>query len=186
MILTVLLWVVGVVVAILAALILTPIRVHARVSTSPRLRYRVEVRVLGGMAPRFAFTSREGPRKPKLKKLAPKKKKRKKAGIRLYGGGKASAILDLIGGILAAIHFEHLKLDTEFGLPDPADTGQIYGFLTPLQFALPLPQDGLVTLRPNFAEACLKAEADAALRFTVAALFPPVARFAWRVMGPGS
>ena len=186
MILTVLIWAVLAVVVILAALILTPVRLHVHASTAPILKYRAEVRLLGGMAPPFAIADSAWPRKPRARKRKTKKV-RKKPGTRLAGGaGKASAVFELIIGLLREIHLEHFKLDAEFGLLDPADTGQLYGSLTSFQFGAPHPENAYISVRPNFAKACFNGNIDVSLRFAVAAFLPPAVWFAWRIFGPAT
>ena len=183
-ILTILLWCVVVLLLLLAGLLVTPIRLRARFRTSPDLSYRIEARLLGGLAPAIPIADSAWPRKTdtlKAKKEPSGKKRRHK-----FAGGAhmLSAAPELLSGLLRAIHFEHLKLDAEFGLNDPADTGQVYGYLTPLQFGAFSGPGRFVSLRPNFERACFAGELDAALHFTIAAFLLPALRFAWRVFGP--
>ena len=95
-----------------------------------------------------------------------------------------AALPRLLGEVVRAVHWEALHLDAEFGLNDPADTGQLYGCLTPLQYGAPWPPWMSIALRPNFERAGLCGELQATLRLRAAALLPPAARFAWRAFGP--
>ncbi len=183
-ILTILLWCVVALLLLLIVLLVTPVRLRARLRTSPDLSYRIEARALGGLTPDIPIADSARPRKADTRK--PKKKPSAKERDRRISGGARmlSAGPEFFSGLLGAIHFEYLKLDAEFGLNDPADTGQLYGYLSPLQFGAVSGRATNVTLRPNFERACLTGELDAALHFTIAAFLPPALRFAWRVFGP--
>ena len=183
-ILTILLWCGGVLLLLLIVLLVAPVRLRVRLRTSPDLSYRIEARALGGWTPGIPIADSARPRKADTRK--PKKKPSvKKHDRRISGGARMmSAAPEFLSGLLSAIHFEHLKLDADFGLNDPADTGQLYGCLTPLQFGAVSGRRTIVTLRPNFERACFAGDLDAALRFTIAAFLPPALRFAWRVFGP--
>ena len=183
-ILTILLWCTVALVLLLVGLLVTPIRLRASLRASPDLSYRIEARVLGGWAPGIPVADSARSRKAHTRK--PKKEpsgKKRRRGV-VGGSRMLSAAPEFLSGLLGAIHFEHLKLDAEFGLNDPADTGQVYGCLTPLQFGAFAGPGRFVSLRPNFERACFAGELDAAVHFTIAAFLPPALRFAWRAFGP--
>ena len=189
--LTILLWLVLVLFVLLAGVLLTPVRLRGHIRTSPQLDYRVEVRVLGGLTPAFALVDSTRRRKPAVDKAAaqkkPRSKKRQKKKARRgfrNGPRMAAAMPRLIGDLFRTIHLEFLTVDGEIGLDDPADTGRLYGWLTPMQFAASPPPNIDVSLRPNFEHPGLSGEAEAALHLTAAALLPPAVRFAWRAFGP--
>ncbi len=183
LLLTILLWCVLALLALLVALLVTPVRLRAHLRTSPDLSYRIEARALGGLAPGIPIADSTRPRKavtPKQKKKPHLRKRRR----RMTGGTRMlSAAPELLSGLLRPIHIDHIKIDAEFGLNDPADTGQLYGYLAPLQFGAPSGAGRFVSLRPNFERACFVGELDAALHFTPAAFLPPALRFAWHALG---
>lgn len=112
----------------------------------------------------------------------PKKKKRKATqgwASRLRPTKMARAIPALLGDTLSRIHFDRLRVQVEFGLGDPADTGRAFGQLVPLAF-LPIGPAMSFDLRPNFEDRCLKGEVDLALHFIPAWLALPAIRFAWQ------
>lgn len=188
-VLSVLFWVFIVLIAILAGAFVTPVRLRGQLRTAPRLSYRVEASGFGGLSPRLPLldsTWREQRSKKRAKAGRPGKAgARKKSGKGFVGRAKVgSAIPGLLADLLGTIHVEALNLDAEFGLPDPVGTGQLYGCLTPLQYALPLPQCAVISLRPDFSGAGFSGDASVSLRFTPAALVPPVIRFVWRAFGP--
>lgn len=182
--LTILLWCVIVLFLALTVLLVTPVRLHARLRTAPDLSYRIEARALGGWAPGIPLADSARPGKADTRRPKKKRPARKRSGRMAGGARMLSAAPEFMSGLLRAVHFEHLKLDAEFGLGDPADTGQLYGYLAPLQFGLFSGAGKVFSLRPNFERACFVGEMDAAVRFTIAAFLPPAVRFAWRVFGP--
>lgn len=95
-----------------------------------------------------------------------------------------TALPRLLSEVAGSFDWESLRLDVEFGLDDPADTGQVCGYLAPLQYGTPWPPCVSIALRPNFESACLGGELKATLRLRAAVLLPPAARFAWRAFGP--
>lgn len=182
--LTILLWCVLVVLALLVGLIVTPVRLRAHLRAAPHLSYRIEARVLGGLTPGIPIA--DSTRTRKVGASRQKKKPHGRKPRRRVGGGTRmlSAAPDLLSGLLRAIHFDHLKIDAEFGLGDPADTGQLYGLLAPLQFGAPSGAGRFVSLRPNFERACFAGEVEAALHFTLAAFVPPALSFVWHALRP--
>lgn len=196
-VLTLLLWVAVVLLVALAALLLMPVRLSASVQTSPRLAYRLDARLFGAWTPRIPLVNSARPRKAagkasnkqaaqqaavhaSVRKSAVRKRGRSRAG----GARMLSALPRLLNEIVHSVQWETLHLDAEFGLNDPADTGQVYGCLAPLQYGAPWPPCVSIALRPNFERVCLCGELQATLRLRAAALLPPAARFAWRAFGP--
>lgn len=166
-------------VALVVLVLVTPVRVQAQLRSTPHWHYRVDAWLLGGLSPRLPLVDSRRPRKPKLRKPKPKTTRR------AAPDGIANALPRLIKELLQVVHLEELRLDAGFGLPDPADTGQLYGCLAPLQYAGFLPEQTNVSLRPNFTGQSFDCALDGSAHFTAAALLPPAVRFGWRVYGPG-
>jgi hypothetical protein len=184
-ILIILLWLVIIIVIVLAGLIFTPLKLRVRATTLPHLAYRVEASTLGGWSPAIPIVDSTRPREAKVKKK--QKKVAQKTRRRQISGSPriVSAVPDLLTGLLGTFHFDRLSIEAEFGLFDPADTGQLYGFIAPLQFGVPPGPKSLVSLRPNFERACFNGAVDASVHFTPVAFLRPAIRFAWRAFGPG-
>jgi hypothetical protein len=168
--------------ALVGLALITPLVLRVHLTTSPKFAYRIEVRALAGLAPRLrlaADTGKQSDAKPKAnqKHHEPSRHKR-------VQGAVVRAVPSLVKGILQRIHLTELHIDAEYGLSDPADTGQLCGLLMPLQFAPPLPASVSLDLRPDFTKRCLNGSLTAVVRFTVAAMLVPVAQFAWRAFGP--
>ena len=174
-------WVIVAFVAVLVLVLVTPVRLKAQLHSAERWHYRVDAWLLGGLSPRLPLVDSRRPRKPKVRQPKPK---RKTAG-RAAPAGMAKALPRLIKELLQVVHLEELRLDAGFGLPDPADTGQLYGCLVPLQYTGFLPHQASISLRPDFTGRSFDCELDGTARFTAAALLPPAIRFGWRAFGPG-
>jgi hypothetical protein len=174
--------------AILAVAVLalvTPLLIGVHLTTRPHICYRVEVRALAGLAPRLTVI--EGPRdkavdadRRKKSVIAP----RALPNIKRGQGHFARALPFLVRDILRRLHLAELHIDADYGLGDPADTGQLCGLLLPLQHAAPLPAAVSLDLRPDFTGACLSGSLTAGVRVTMATLLFPLLRFGWRVYGP--
>lgn len=183
-VLTILLWLILILLVILAGALLTPVKLRLHLRSSPSLKFRIEASAFGGVTPHVRILDSTRRRKHEEKK--PKKKKTKARSKRSFAGGTrlVAAIPRLLSDILSAFHVDYLNVDAEFGLPDPADTGHVYGCLTPFLYGAPLPAKVVVSLRPDFNRACFAGEMDASLHITPAALLPPAVRLAWRAFGP--
>lgn len=178
----ILLWLGVGLLALFAFALITPVQVRGYLRSAPDLSYRIDLRIFGGLLPALPLADSRRPRRPMRKSRKTKKARSKN---RKLPRGVAALIPELIKDLLGVIMIEHLRVDAAFGLADPAQTGQLYGVLSPLQFAVPLPNQLTVSLRPDFSRPCFAAELDGALHFTAAALLPPLGRFAWRAFGPG-
>lgn len=181
----ILLWVVVGLVVILLALLFTPIRLRVFLRSSPQLAYRVDAKVFGGVSPSIPIVDSARPRKPKTKRPKKQQAKRQRKSRFLRRTNILSAVSELLFGLLEAFHFQYCYIDLEFGMNDPADTGKIYGFLTPFPYCGCSPQDVSFSVQPNFEQACFVGEVDASVRVTAATLLWPVIRFGWKVFGVG-
>lgn len=176
------------------ALVLLPLRIRLEAATAPEPRLALRVAALGGAVPALPVFDSTRPRKPpKAKTAGPEEKKKTsaqgKARRKRLGGERALALLrnapGLVRGILGAFHFTRLEAEGDYGFADPADTGQVFGFLSAFTYGLP-PRPGLVlNLRPDFAGERLDGRVEAEISVVPAALLPPLVSYGWRVFGPG-
>jgi len=171
-------------VAILVAVITTPVSLRFFLRTSPQLVYRVDAKILGGLSPNIPVVDSSRPRKPSAKWKEKKKARSGRKNQVFARTNIVSALPEFLFGIIGAIHFRRLNLDLEFGLYDPADTGRLYGYLTPLQYSGCMAQDVSFSVCPNFERACIVGEVDASVRVTAASLLLPIFRFGWNAFGP--
>tara|TARA_R110000803_G_scaffold103884_1_gene171999 strand:- start:1220 stop:1783 length:564 start_codon:yes stop_codon:yes gene_type:complete len=177
---------IGALVLVLTLLVLvlaTPVKLHLAFRSRPHQRLAVRARLLGGLTPALGIYDSEA-EKPARKARA-RKTKQKKGGMSVSRVRRmAAAGPDLLAGLRRPVHVETMALDAEFGLGDPAETGQLFGMLTPLIYAMPQSPAISLAVRPNFNERCLRGAADADIRFIPFGFVPPVLRFAWRAFGP--
>lgn len=185
LLLAVILWLLLGMLLLIGVALITPAIVRVHLSTSPRLAYRVEARALAGLAPRLTLA--EGPRNGSVAKPSPipaKSERHRMPRLKRVHGSAVRAVPPLITDVLHRIHLAELHIDADYGLGDPADTGQLCGLLMPVQYAGSMPASVSLNLRPDFTKACLSGSLTTVVRVTVAALLVPILHFAWRVYGP--
>ena len=81
-------------------------------------------------------------------------------------------LMRLIRDLLSIFKFRHFKLDTIYGLEDPAYTGMLTGYL----HALPCQYN--ISFTPDFTQPVLDWDMDLATAFTPIAVVAPITRFA--------
>lgn len=165
-----LVWIVAALVAVLLAVLLLPWHVRVRGTTAP-LDLRVHLRLLGGYAPGIpiplkAASDRGTPRKDKTRKRR-RKKRRRPRGLR-----------DLVLGLLAAFRLRRLRLTGRIGLSDPADTGIVWGLLTPFVYTLRGP-GRRIDIAPDFSGPCLDLRGAGDLVIRPTRLLRAGLAFAW-------
>ncbi len=168
----------AVLVLVILALVL-PLRVWVAFDTKAERYLAVRLQPFGRWGPIFPVTERRAKKKPPRPK-APKEKKSRRRVPR--GRFTFAKVRDLLSGVIAAIHFEELRVDADFGLGDPADTGQAFGMLAPIMYGTPGCAD--LQLRPVFDRACLSGQGHLRWRIRPATLLWPFVRFGWAVWGP--
>jgi hypothetical protein len=103
----------------------------------------------------------------------------------LFGGRSSRALVAaprLLVSLLRPFRLQRLAIDADVGLSDPADTGQLIGMLAPLIYAVPRSNVVDIAIRPDFSGARVEGDLEADFSFVPAALVPPLAAFAWRVL----
>lgn len=196
-VLSVLLWLIGVVLALVLLAVATPIHLALSAELGPAPRLCLRLRLFGGATPQFRIvdTSRS-PSAPVPEAAAStraparrgRRRQRRKAGRWRLPEGAAGRLLralpDFLRREIRRIHIDRLSLDGDIGLGDPADTGRLFGYIMPLCHALHLPRTR-IDLRPDFSRSRLDGRADAALHFTPLSLMVPVLQLGWRVLAVG-
>lgn len=180
--LNVLFWIIVVLLMLLTLLVCTPLRVDLAFRSDPAVRSCIDVSPFGGAVGRIRVfdTTRKKAAKKKTRdneKARKKKERSRKKGGALFKG----AIHDLphvVGQMIRTIHVETLNVHGEFGLNDPAETGQLYGQLTPLIYGF----GGKVSIQPNFHSSCLRGAAKARLRVIPIVFLLPIAGALWRMI----
>ncbi len=172
--------------ALAVALVMLPIRVVALARSAPDRALMVRVAPLAGAVPAIAVVDSKRPAKPKDKEKREQKKAKREARKKRAGVGPSArdwlrGVPTLLGELLLAIRFGHLRAEIDFGFDDPSDTGAVFGLLTPFLYGCP-PVTGIALIaRPDFGRARLEGHVEAALDVTPAKLIAPFVRYGWSV-----
>jgi hypothetical protein len=175
------LWSLAILASAIAVLGAMPVVCEFRLSRDPDVRFRVLLTLLGGRSPRITLADSSRPQRPKAKKAPGKPHRRRKS--ERSSGLKMRSVNDLFWQLLDCIEIRQLSVEGRFGTGDPAETGQIFGLLSPLIHGLgPICSRGRIDLRPEFREACLEGHLVGEIAVTPFRLVPPFARFGWRLV----
>ena len=169
------LWIAVALIGVLLLVLLTPWHVRFRGRTAP-LDLRVQLRLLGGLAPGIPIPLRRSKdRKKPREKDKPSKRRRKRRG-------PPKGLRDLVLGILSAFRLQKLRLSGRIGLHDPADTGMVWGLLTPLIYTLGT-GPRRIDIAPEFSGPCFDLEGSGHLVIRPTRLLRTGLAFAWANRG---
>ncbi|NNE81464.1 MAG: DUF2953 domain-containing protein [Silicimonas sp.] len=181
LIVQVVLWALVAAFAVILLVLVTPLRLELQVSRETAFRFSAALRPFGRFGPRISLS--DGQTKPR-----PKKPERKKKARRGFGKMRpkqfAQAAIRLAVDLIGLVRVEAASLELRFGLGDPAETGQIYGQMTPLIYGTSGVSRVDVTVEPLFDQAALTGRAALDLSLVPLRLVPPFARFGWAAFGP--
>ncbi|MCP4317721.1 MAG: DUF2953 domain-containing protein [Hyphomicrobiales bacterium] len=161
----------------------SPCRVSAEFDTDTKPVFRFKMAVFGGLLPVVSTTDKRPKDSARKRKRRAASRSRKSTGqnIAVYAPRMLRNGPRLISGIVAGVTFEALDADISFGLPDPADTGMIYGALTPVARLVGSAEHSHISLHPDFNDSTFNGRGRIAARFTPASLIPPLLSFGWMV-----
>jgi hypothetical protein len=153
---------------VLALLLAIPVSfiIHAERTIALQTSWRV--RWLFGLVEarsgRHRSQPRESPRRGATEPARPRSGKGGKMVLAALGTrGVVPRLRRLLIDLLSQLHWENLYLHVEFGFDDPADTGRVYGLLSPLLVAMA--GTGIeVRCEPDFGRTCLAGSVEAAFR----------------------
>ena len=123
---------------------------------------------------------------PKIEIIKPIRNSEKRGSMKPFlavikSKGFVKRIIRLIREIVAVAEIEHLYCSLGLGLDDPADTGRVYGMLSPaFSFLYACPRVNFSFI-PLFDRAALEAEIDAAIRIVPMKFVWAVLRFTFSV-----
>ncbi|MDJ0921549.1 MAG: hypothetical protein QNI84_10505 [Henriciella sp.] len=83
--------------------------------------------------------------------------------------------------IVSTIRWQRLSLHLDFGLTDPAATGELYGYLSPVLYGVGDQQRFAITAQPDFSNTRLDLTLAAQFRFTPIMLTPTAIWIAWYI-----
>lgn len=169
-------------IAVALITLLSPMKVEARAVFPAEKIFHIRVRFLWGVMPwvklpAFSFPSR--------RKAVPKTKKSSKLKI---DGGRMKKLFSsapkLFGMLAKAFKFKSGKVDLEYGLGDPADTGMMYGYMAPVSYASPATGAFRFSAKPNFSEQMLCLDGVVWIVFKPAFLVLAIVIVAWKLFKP--
>lgn len=170
--LSILVWTGLVLLIAIAAIICTPVRVRAIAKSDESPSVQLAIGLLGGLLPVPA-------------KLGAKDKKPDKDKTGFMSGLAWRPVLQalpkLLRGLIARVEFQGVRGHVVLGLPDPADTGRLYGMTYPVLFHLNRSEKNRIHFEPDYDRAAFAVDGQAAMTFIPAALLPPVFSFGWSV-----
>lgn len=179
-----LLWLGFAVVVLITAALVMPLGIKIEAVLDGTIRWTFGLQPFG----RFGPTIQLGKAKPKKRSLAKPGKDtagKTSRGFRKPNLGRfPSAALQLVSALFQTIRLRHFSLDLKFGCADPADTGQLYGMLTPLLYGTSGSHRADLHVVPVFDGAMLKGRATLDLSLIPVRLAPPIIRFGWSIFGP--
>lgn len=179
----VLIWGLVAVLLVLLLALATPLRLELNVSKEEAVQFSAALRPFGRFGPRIALTDRK--KKAKAKTKAKTKKPSKRSVWRVKPKRFAGAAIHLVSDLMGCVKFESAAVDVHFGLGDPAETGQIYGQMTPLIYGTAGMPRVNINVRPAFDRAVLSGQAALDISLIPLQILPPFVRFGWVAFGPG-
>ena len=179
---------------LLALLVLaTPVHLVLNAEVGQATRFRLRMRLLGGLTPwlRLVDTARpdrlpSGSRAPvRRKALKPRSRPENHPGRRWGVQNEKmwrllQALPELLRREFRRIRIEQLLVEGDIGLGDPADTGQLFGYIMPLTHSLRLPRTR-IRLRPDFNALRVEGQAEAVVHIVPLTLLLPAVLLGWRV-----
>lgn len=162
-------------VALVIAAVLLPLRLRLRGQADRTSRLRVDVYPFAGMTPAVPVfdTARKRKKQPRKSKKRSSARSAKSASRWTERG-----ILNLIFELAGQFEIAWIRIEAEFGLDDPADTGTLYGALAPFVYTGRFGADIDLDIRPDFNRQHIAGKIDAAVDLVPIRLVPPVLRFA--------
>ena len=179
--LMILLWLFFAVLGLLLAAAFMPFRLELSLRKQEDWRYRVAWRAFGRFSPRVALSnSTRVEKETEEKERGNVRSKWQADPVRIIG-----AFVRFVSEVVACIRFDAARLDMRFGTGDPAETGQVFGMLTPLIYGTAASPRLCINVEPDFDQHVLRGQAELNLSVIPAHLLAPAARLGWTVFGPG-
>lgn len=188
MMLDILLWIMAgvLIVAFFAALsiLCAPMRISITLNTQTRPAFLFKVALFGGLLPVFSTADKQYERSTKVSTEAASREPRspERRNVAAFAARMLRELPTLISKILSRVKLERVDATIRFGLPDPADTGIVYGALIPILPLISVPKRSHVVLHPDFGDQVFDGCGHMGVRFVPIALIAPILSFAWATM----
>jgi hypothetical protein len=188
MMLCILLWTTaGVLIAAFIAtlsILCAPMRISIMFDTRTRPAFLFKLALFGGLLPVFSTADKQHERSKKGPTEAASRKPRisKRLNVAAFAARMLLEMPTLISKIFSRVKLERVDANIRFGLPDPADTGIVYGALIPILQLISVPERWNVVLHPDFGNQVFDGRGHMGARFVPVALIAPMLSFAWATM----
>lgn len=170
-----LLIVIAVLLVLVGAAVLVPHRLRLRGQADRPPRLRVDVYPFAGE--RLAIPIFDTARKRKKKPRKPEKRSAARSA-KPASRWRERGVLNLLVDLFAQFRIAWIRIEAEFGLDDPADTGALYGALVPFVYSGNHCAGIELDIRPDFNRQHIAGRVDAAVDLVPIRLVPPLLRFA--------
>ena len=188
-------WALGIVVTLILLVLCIPYVLSARATAGAEAGYAFEVRPISARFPLKLGVQRPfgagakpepaPPEAPKPKRDKPPKRRRhraqKRRGTAKRVGRAIRAFPRLLRRLLGVFTLDRLEVQGTLGLDDPADTGILFGVVTPLNH-IPLGEKIDIALHPSFDGARLEGICAFSIRVVPVLLIWPFLAFGWTVL----
>lgn len=161
---------------LIIVLLCLPLHLNLQFNSQAKPSVEFKVALLGGAlsVPMKSNGKTDKSPKPK-KKPSISKKRRAKLDIRPL----LRHLPQLMSRLFNLIKFEMLRATIGFGFDSPADTGMVYGMLTPFERVFGNKTNRQIVLHPDFDRAKFESTGHIAARFTPITIVPPLLGFGW-------
>ena len=179
----ILIWGLIVVLALLLLALAMPLRLELLLSKQEAVQFTAALRPFGRFGPRISLSDR-GRKKPKAK-AKPDRPTKKRGTWKINPKRVVRASVRLVMDLVGLVRLEAASFDLRFGLGDPAETGQVFGQMTPLIYGTSGMPRVHVDVQPAFDRALLEGRVALDMSLVPLRILPPFARFGWAAFGPG-
>jgi hypothetical protein len=166
------------------SILCAPMRISIMFDTRTRPAFLFKLALFGGLLPVFSTADKQHERSKKGPTEAASRKPRisKRLNVAAFAARMLLEMPTLISKIFSRVKLERVDANIRFGLPDPADTGIVYGALIPILQLISVPERWNVVLHPDFGNQVFDGRGHMGARFVPVALIAPMLSFAWATM----
>ena len=177
-----LLWLLGICLGVLVLVVVMPLRLELAVHKQAHWQFRAALRPFGRFGPRIPLSGRKAKADKPAKKKGAGHAPRRVGKLRIDLAARAGA--QFVRDVLKRVRIETAHLQMRFGLGDPAETGQVFGYLAPVIYGTSAGHQLSLEVEPVFDRVALEGEAELDCFLVPAALVGPLFRFGWAIFGP--
>lgn len=167
------------IVALVAVALFMPFGIKFEAVKDGTLKWTLNVQPFGRFGPMVRVPKSKTSKPAKTKKPSKSSRRHLRNPRQIAGAG-----IRLGSDLLAAFHIRNFAIDVRFGCNDPADTGYIFGMITPLLYGTSGFQRVHMHADPVFETEVFEGRAMIDVSIVPIKLLPPIFRFGWQAFGP--